>query len=132
MTTKDNNKREEKQVEHSETNGNLKEHRTIHHVNPLGLRILVRIPDSSSRTDGGLYLPETAKDSLHESVIAEVVSVAQAVDSDTEEEANISGIPLGAMVLIEKEVGIKVPWDDSLRIVETQDVLATVEKIELS
>lgn len=106
--------------------------KSLYHVNPLGMRILVRIPDQDSVTDGGLYLPETAKDSMTESVIVEVVEVASAHDIDLDEDTNISGIPRGSRVLISKRVGTKVPWDDKLRIVDTKDVLAIVEKIDLS
>jgi len=106
--------------------------RTIYHVNPLGMRILVKIPDANNVTDGGLYLPDTAKDAMSESVIAEVIEVATANDNIEDEGTNVSGIPLGANVLISKKVGTKVPWDDRLRIVDAKDVLAVVEKIELS
>lgn len=106
--------------------------KTMYHVNPLGMRILVRIPEQSSRTEGGLYLPDSAKDTLSESVLVEVVEVASALDSESNEETNISGIPLGSTILISKRVGTKVPWDDQLRIVETKDVLAIVNTIELS
>lgn len=106
--------------------------RTIYTVNPLGMRILVRIPEHDSMTDGGLYLPESARESLSESVVAEVIEVASAHDSDLDEDTNISGIPRGTHVLISKKVGTRVPWDESLRIVDTKDVLAIVEKIDLS
>jgi co-chaperonin GroES (HSP10) len=101
----------------------------IRKVHPLGLRVVARILKDSNVSDGGLYLPEGAKEALQDSVLAEVVEVASAVDSRSEEETNVSGIPLGAHVLIGKTVGIKVPWDESLRIVDTRDVLAMVDEI---
>ncbi len=103
-----------------------------YHINPLGMRVLVRIPKDQNVTEGGLYLPEGAKDSMVESIIAEVIEVASAVDSDTHEEANISGIPLGAKILIPKNVGVRVPWDDRLRIVDTKEVLALVDRVSVS
>ena len=42
---------------------------------------------------------------------------------------NVSGVPLGANVLFEKDRGIAVPWDDSLRILEVRYVLAIVDII---
>jgi co-chaperonin GroES (HSP10) len=42
---------------------------------------------------------------------------------------NVSGVPLGARVLFAKAAGVKVPWDDDLRILETKEVLATVDEI---
>jgi len=101
-------------------------------VNPLAMRVLVRIEKNEDRSNGGLFLPEGSNDKLSESLIAKVVEVASAIDIDTSENENISGIPLGAYVLIEKHVGVKVPWDDNLRIVETADVLATVKEIGYS
>lgn len=98
---------------------------------PLGMRVVVNILDIDNTTEGGLYLPENAKSNMSESILAKVIEVASAIDNDTDEEANISGIPLGAVVLIERSVGIKVPWDDSLRIVDSKDILAMVEEVEV-
>jgi co-chaperonin GroES (HSP10) len=110
----------------------FKSGKAMYHINPLGMRVLVRIPKDQNVTEGGLYLPEGSKESMLESLVAEVVEVASAVDDKTEEETNVSGIPLGAKVLIAKRTGVKVPWDDQLRIVETKDVLAVVESFDLS
>jgi co-chaperonin GroES (HSP10) len=101
-------------------------------VNPLGMRVVVRIRKESNQSDAGLYLPEGAKDATQESILAEVVEVASAMDLDTEEEANISGIPQGSLVILAKHSGIKVPWDDELRIVDTKEVLAIVQEVEVS
>jgi len=106
--------------------------RPIQRINPLGMRVVVRIPKEQNMTEGGLYLPEGAKERMDESVIAEVVEVASAVDEHTQEETNISGIPLRSHVLIPRRVGVKVPWDDSLRIVETKEVLAIIEEIDIT
>ena len=106
--------------------------KTMHHVNPLGMRVLVRINKSQNMTEGGLYLPEGAKEAMDESVLAEVIEVASALDDQTHEETNVSGVPLGSMVLIPRKAGIKVPWDDELRIVETKEVLAMVERMSVT
>ena len=105
--------------------------RKIRKVHPLGMRVLVRIRRSSNQTEAGLYLPEGSKDSMQDSLVGEVIEVATATDED-EEEANISGIPLGATVLIPKDAGVKIPWDGDLRIVETSEVLALVSEVNLS
>lgn len=108
-------------------------HGPIRRVNPLGMRVLVRIRTESNQTEGGLYLPEGAKQNMQESLLAEVVEVARAEEDDeSREDANISGIPLGALVLIPKGEGTRVPWDDSLRIIETMEVLAIVTEISIS
>jgi co-chaperonin GroES (HSP10) len=113
-------------------NSTLREARVIRRINPLGYRVVVKIRKDSNMTDTGLYLPEGAKQNMQDSVVAEVIEVASAVDDDTHEEANVSGIPLGAVVLIPKESGVKVPWDEELRIVETKHILAIIEEVRLT
>jgi co-chaperonin GroES (HSP10) len=106
--------------------------KTVHRINPLGMRVVVRIPKEDSRSEGGLFLPPGAKEAQEESILAEVIEVASAHDEMTDEDTNISGIPLNAWVLISKSAGICVPWNDALRIVETLDVLAIVEHVTVS
>jgi len=108
------------------------EKKTMRRINPLGMRVVLKIQDESNTTDGGLYLPEGAKSQMSESITAEVIEVASAMDDRTHEETNISGIPLGALVLISKHVGTKIPWDERLRIVDVKDILAIVEEMHLS
>jgi co-chaperonin GroES (HSP10) len=101
----------------------------VRRINPIGMRVVVLIQKDSNQTEGGLYLPEGAKQNMAESLLAKVIEVASAHDSHTDEDTNVSGIPLGATVLILKTAGVKVPWDEDLRIVETKEVLATIEEI---
>ena len=103
----------------------------IRTINPLGMRVVVRLRPETNVTEGGLYLPEGAKQSLQESLLAEIVEVASAIDVDTDEETNVSGVPLGALVLIPKKAGVTVPWDDTLRIVDTKEVLAIVAESDI-
>jgi co-chaperonin GroES (HSP10) len=104
----------------------------IRRVHPLGMRVLVRLEEEPGVTDGGLYIPETAKDNMAESVLAQVIEVASAMDDHTHEETNISGIPFGSTVLINKTAGTKVPWDDRIRIIDSKDVLGIVHEVSLS
>ena len=104
----------------------------IRSVHPLGMRVLIRIRQEIDQTETGLYLPEGAKQATQESIIGEVLEVASARDEDTDEDHNISGIPEGALVLVCRSVGLRVPWDDDLRIVETKDVLALVSEVEVN
>lgn len=106
--------------------------KTIRRINPLGLRVLVRLLPEGNTTDGGLYLPEGAKQNMVESLLAEVLEVARVEDHETDEETNVSGIPQGALVLIPKTVGVKIPWDETLRIVETGEILAIVNEFSVS
>lgn len=105
---------------------NLSQIRTIH---PLGMRVVVRILKNNNQTDSGLYLPEGSKEKQQQSFLAEVIEVATAEDKDTREDTNISGIPLGAKILIPKHAGTVVPWDEELRIVDTKEVLAIVDEV---
>ena len=62
----------------------------------------------------------------------EVVEVARAATNNPKEEGfgtNVAGVPHGAKILFEKSAGIRVPWDDDLRVLETKEVLATVQEI---
>lgn len=108
--------------------------RAFRSIHPLGFRVVVRIRKEEAVTDSGLYLPEGAKTAQQESVLGEVVEVASAIEMDTggqEEEVNVSGVPAGSLVLLPKDVGIKVPWDEDLRIVETKQILAIVSEVDI-
>jgi co-chaperonin GroES (HSP10) len=114
----------------------------------MGPRILIRVIKSPDRSEAGLFLPQGAKDHTAEALLGEVIEVARTqpkadslVDIVDEEEdqpdaepvvdfgKNVSGIPLGANVLFEKERGVAVPWDDNLRLLEVRYVLALVDII---
>lgn len=99
---------------------------------PLGPRVLARLLPGDERTAGGLILPQGAKDSGAQVQYAEVVEVARAAPEDEEEGfgTNVSGVPLGARILFVKEKGLAVPWDDKLRVVAVEDVVALVEEID--
>jgi co-chaperonin GroES (HSP10) len=106
--------------------------KTIRHIQPFGPRVLVRILKEPDVAESGLYLPAGAKEKMQESLYGEVLEVARAETTDPSREGlgvNVSGVPLGARVLFAKAAGIRVPWDDELRLLETKEVLATVEEI---
>jgi co-chaperonin GroES (HSP10) len=96
------------------------------------MRVVVKIEKESDTTEAGLYLPEGSKDKMSEALLATVIEVASATDHDSDEETNISGIPLGAKVLIIKDGGVKIPWDETLRLVNTSEVLAIVDEFHIS
>jgi co-chaperonin GroES (HSP10) len=103
----------------------------IRHIMPLGPRVLVRVMHEEDVADSGLYLPAGAKERMQESLFGEVVEVARAAPDDPKEGfgTNVAGVPHGAKVLFGKNAGTRVPWDDDLRILETKEVLATVEEV---
>lgn len=112
--------------------GNAPKANRLRSIHPLGMRVVVQLRREANMTDTGLYLPEGAKEAKQDSMLGEVLEVASAIDRDTKEEANISGVPEGALVLIAKSAGVGVPWDDDLRIVDTKDILAIIQEVELN
>jgi co-chaperonin GroES (HSP10) len=95
---------------------------------PLGYRVLVSIIKEDERTDAGLYLPQGAKEQHDEALFGEVIEVARDKPTTEEPAENVSGVPHGAKVLFRKDAGVKVPWDERLRLIEVKDILATVEE----
>jgi co-chaperonin GroES (HSP10) len=118
-------------------------------IRPVGPRVLVRIVKEADRSEAGLFLPAGVKESNASALLGEVVEVARTLpkaesslppdddDDDDDDDAaaranfgkNVSGIPLGANVLFEKDRGVAVPWDENLRILEVRHVLALVDII---
>jgi len=120
--------------------------RIARHVQPVGPRVLVRIVEAPSRLDSGLYLPANAKDNTVNALLGQVLEVARTMpkqeavnfESHDDEDGeplrgslgeNVSGIPLGARVLFGKEQGVTIPWDETLRLVDTRHILAIVDEI---
>ncbi len=101
------------------------------YIKPLGPRVLVRIIRLEERSASGLYLPEGVKEEHDDALYGEVVEVARAEAKDEPSFGeNVSGVPLGAFVLIPKTSGLAVPWDETLRLVDVKEVVATVEEVE--
>jgi co-chaperonin GroES (HSP10) len=99
-------------------------------IAPIGMRVLVRLVPPDHRNAAGLYLPKSVEPRGRDASFGEVIEVARADAGDQDlEGANVSGIPAGSFVLFAPDSGFTVPWDDSLRLVDTKDVLAVVEQI---
>lgn len=96
---------------------------------PLGLRVLVQVIKIDERTDAGLYLPAGAKEANDDAFYGKVIEVARDRPTTNEATENVSGVPHGAFVLFRKEAGVRVPWDDRLRLIDVKDILATVEEV---
>lgn len=96
---------------------------------PLGMRVLVHVQRDEDRTDAGLYLPAGAREAQLEALYGEVIEVARDRPSSDDLAENVSGVPNGAKVLFRKDAGVRVPWDERLRLIDVKDVLATVEEI---
>lgn len=96
---------------------------------PLGMRVLVNVIKDDERTDAGLYLPEGAKEAHDEALYGQVIEVARDKPTGNDLGENVSGVPHGAKVLFKKDAGVRVPWDERLRILDVKDILATVEEM---
>ena len=106
--------------------------RIVRHIQPIGPRVLVKVKKSTDIHESGLYLPAGAKDELAEALYGEVVEVARAKENDEEElGTTVSGVPHGANVLFPKDAGIRVPWDEALRLLDVKNILATVDEIPI-
>jgi co-chaperonin GroES (HSP10) len=110
----------------SDTDSPTKSHRLIL---PLGMRVLVQVIRDEERTDAGLYLPAGAKEAQDEALYGKVIEVARDRPTTDVATENVSGVPHGAHVLFRKDAGVRVPWDDRLRVIDVKDVLATVEEV---
>ena len=96
---------------------------------PLGMRVLVQVLKIEERTDAGLYLPAGAKEAQDEAFYGKVIEVARDRPSTDNIAENVSGVPHNAFVLFRKEAGVRVPWDERLRLIDVKDILATVEEV---
>ena len=104
----------------------------VRHIMPLGPRVLVRVIQEEDVAESGLYLPAGAKERMQEALYGEVLEVARAQATNPSEEGfgvNVAGVPDGARVLFGKAAGTKVPWNDDLRLLETKEILATVQEV---
>ncbi|MBS1119499.1 MAG: chaperonin Cpn10 [Deltaproteobacteria bacterium] len=98
---------------------------------PLGMRVLVEVLRTEERTDAGLYLPAGSKEAHDEAHYGKVIEVARDRPTHDTVAENVSGVPHGAFVLFRKEAGVRVPWDDKLRVIDVKDILATVEEVTI-
>jgi chaperonin GroES len=85
-------------------------------VKPLGDRILVKLVEQTERSQGGIYIPDTAKDKPQ---TGEVIAVGEG------EEVKVS---VGQKVLFAKFAGteVKIGAEEHL-LLAMEDVLAVVE-----
>ena len=93
-------------------------------IKPLGTRVLVkRIEDEEQKSDGGIFLPDTAKEKPQE---AEVLALGNGKNEDGETvEFSVS---VGDKVLISKYGGTEVKIDgEELLILREDDVLAVLD-----
>ncbi|ABR29932.1 molecular chaperone GroES [Thermosipho melanesiensis] len=87
-------------------------------VRPLGARLLIKPIQEEKRTEGGIVLPDTAKE---KPMKAEVVAVGNLEDSDVD-------IVVGDKVIFSKYSGTEIKIeDDDYIIIDVEDILAKIE-----
>jgi chaperonin GroES len=94
-------------------------------MKPLGDRVLVKRIEHESKTPGGLYIPDAAKEKGQEGI---VVAVGPGRIT-SEGKAIPMTVPIGACVLFGKYSGteVKLGYDDYL-IIREEEILGIVEK----
>ncbi|SHH36808.1 co-chaperone GroES [Thermosipho atlanticus] len=87
-------------------------------VRPLGSRLLIKPITEEKRTEGGIVLPDTAKE---KPMKAEVIAVGNIEDSDIE-------INVGDKVIFSKYSGTEIKIEDEdYIIIDLDDILAKIE-----
>ena len=100
-------------------------------IQPLGPRVLVRLVEDADRTPSGLFLPQGVQERHQVAHYGQVIEVARDTLATEAVGENVSGVPLGVYVLFPKNAGLPVPWDDTLRLVNTCEIVAVVEEVDL-
>jgi len=97
-------------------------------LRPLGDRVLVQPAKREEKTGGGLYIPDTAKGSIHRGEVLAVGCPRNECNSLQHESADgqdIEYLRPGRVVLY-KEADVLQRLDDGLVLIETSDLLAVV------
>ena len=90
-------------------------------VQPLGERLLIKPIKEEKKTEGGIVLPDTAKE---KPMKAEVVAVGPAVEDDSDFQVRV-----GDKVIFSKYAGTEIKIDDEdYIIIDKDDVLAKYEE----
>jgi chaperonin GroES len=94
-------------------------------IKPLGTRVLVkRIEEEEQKSDGGIFLPDTAKEKPQE---AEVIALG--TGKNDEGETIEFSVKVGDKVLISKYGGTEVKIDgEECLILSESDILGIIEK----
>ena len=88
-------------------------------MRPLNGHVVVRPAEAEETVEGGLYVPETARDKVHE---GEVVAVAEDATED---------VAVGDRVIYKEYAGTKVELDgEEYILLNTDDLVAKYEALD--
>ena len=94
-------------------------------VKPLGDKVLVKRIEVSTRTDSGLYLPESAAEKPQQ---AKVIAVGDGKINEKTGQRRPVEVKKGDTVLLSKWGGTEIKVkDEELLIINEEDILAVVE-----
>jgi len=93
-------------------------------IKPLGDRVLVKVLEAETKTKGGIFLPETAKEKPQE---AEVIAAGEGKMLETGKRAEMS-VKKGDRILFGKYSGTEVKHDGhEYLIIREEEILAVVK-----
>jgi chaperonin GroES len=93
-------------------------------VKPLGDRILVKRQEAATRTESGLYLPESAAEKPQQ---AQVIAVGEGRISEKTGNRVAPSVKKGDTIILNQWGGTAIKIDnDELLIINEDDILATV------
>ncbi len=93
-------------------------------IKPLGERIVVEVQEKASKTESGLFLPDTAKEKPQEGIVL-AVGGGKVLESGAVAPMEIK---VGDRVLFAKYTGNEVKIDDkNLLIIRQADILGIIE-----
>ncbi|MDO4204834.1 MAG: co-chaperone GroES [Selenomonadaceae bacterium] len=93
-------------------------------IKPLGERIVVEVQEKASKTESGLFLPDTAKEKPQEGIVL-AVGGGKVLESGAVAPMEIK---VGDRVLFAKYTGNEVKVDDkNLLIIRQADILGIIE-----
>jgi len=88
-------------------------------MRPLNGHVVVRPAEAEETVEGGLYVPETARDKVHE---GEVIAVAEDATED---------VAVGDRVIYKEYAGTKVELDgEEFILLNTDDLVAKYEALD--
>ena len=94
-------------------------------IKPLGQRVLVKRIEAETKTAGGLFLPDTAKEKPQE---AEVLALGTGKDDEGKDVKDLFTVKVGDKVLISKYGGTEVKIDgEDFLIMREDDILGVIQ-----
>ena len=93
-------------------------------LRPLGDKIVIKVIEDNEQTQGGLFIPDNAKEKPQK---GEVVAVGEGRTLDSGEKEAV-GVKVGETILYAKYAGTDVKLDGTVyKILSIKDVLAVIE-----